>query len=171
MPLLLLKNMKKITHLNSPSKGRMTFEDMLADLKRYMLDDQKRNYNIIVGTDSKQHIRTDIVTAIVIHRVGAGGRYFWSREQKDNFPSLRHRIYTEALKSLEVAEVMTKGIYNILKKEDSLRFNIEIHVDIGENGPTRDMIREVVGMITGNGYEVKIKPFGYGAFVIADRHT
>lgn len=149
----------------------MTFEDMLLDLKQYMLDDQKRNYSIVIGTDSQQHIKTDIVTAIVIHRVGAGGRYFWVREQKDNFSSLRHRIYMEALRSLEMAEVMTKSIYNILKKEDNLRFNIEIHVDIGENGPTRDMIKEVVGMIRGNGYEVKIKPFSYGAFVIADRHT
>jgi len=149
----------------------MTFKDMLVDIKQYMLDDQKRNYNIIIGTDSQQHLKTDIVTAIVIHRVGAGGRYFWFREQKDNLSSLRHRIYLEALKSLEVAEVMTRSIYEILKEEPDCQFNIEIHVDIGENGPTREMIKEVVGMIRGNGYEVKIKPFGYGAFVVADRHT
>jgi predicted RNase H-related nuclease YkuK (DUF458 family) len=33
------------------------------------------------------------------------------------------------------------------------------------------MIKEVVGMIRGSGYEVKMKPFAYGAFVVADRHT
>jgi predicted RNase H-related nuclease YkuK (DUF458 family) len=44
-------------------------------------------------------------------------------------------------------------------------------VDIGEFGETREMIKEVVGMIIGNGYKVKMKPLAYGAFVVADRHT
>lgn len=163
--------MSRLHHVNSPSKGRLTFDQMLNELKAYMLGDQKRNYTIVIGTDSQQHLKTDFVTAIVIHRVGAGGRYFWVREQQANVNSLRQRIYLEALKSLETAEVMTRSIYGLFKQEQNHRFNIEIHVDIGENGKTRDMIKEVVGMIRGNGFEVKTKPLGYGAFVVADRHT
>jgi predicted RNase H-related nuclease YkuK (DUF458 family) len=144
---------------------------MVADLAKYVQGDQKRNYTIVVGTDSQRYARTDFVTAIVVHRVGAGGRYFWVREQKDNIPSLRQRIYLEALKSLEIAQLLTKAVYQAVKDTPEVRFNIEIHVDIGENGKTREMIKEVVGMIRGNGYEVKTKPFGYGAFVVADRHT
>lgn len=149
----------------------MSFKEMLFDLRDYMLEDQKRNYTIVIGTDSQQYLKTDFVVAIVIHRVGAGGRYFWVRDQRENIYSLRQRIYLEALKSLEVAEIMTKSIYKLLENEKDCRFNIEIHVDIGENGKTRDMIKEVVGMIRGNGFEVKTKPLAYGAFVVADRHT
>src|SRR3989344_4446397 len=157
--------MENITYLNSPSRGRLTFSETLQDLKDYMLADQKRNYNIVIGTDSHQNHTTDFVTAIVVHRVGAGGRYFWVRNHETLISSLRQRIYREALRSLEMAEIMTRSIYELLKEEKNCRFNVEIHVDIGENGPTREMIKEVVGMIRGNGYEVKTKPLGYGAFV------
>lgn len=156
----------------SPSKGVMSVFEVAREIHDYLTGDQKRNYTVVIGTDSQTYTKTDFVTAIVVHRVGAGGRYFWTRDQRDNFKSLRERIYMEALKSLEVAELMSGQLYNVLKNEEKFRsLNIEIHVDIGENGPTREMIKEVVGMIRGNGYEVQIKPLSYGAFVVADRHT
>ena len=144
---------------------------MMAELQSYMLEDQRRQYTIVIGTDSHQHVKTDFVTAIVIHRVGAGGRYFWVREQVKNVHSLRERIYSEALRSLEAARTMAEAVYVMFKEEEGYQFNMEIHVDIGERGETREMIKEVVGMIRGSGYEVKTKPMAYGAFVVADRHT
>ena len=33
------------------------------------------------------------------------------------------------------------------------------------------MLNEVVGMIRGSGFKVKIKPEAYGAQSVADRHT
>ena len=162
---------RKIKHVNSPSKGRLTFSEMLDDIRDYMLADKKRTYTIVVGTDSQQNYKTDFVTAFVIHRVGAGGRYFWVREKQENLKSLRQRIYLEALMSLEAVQQLTGSLYKVVKEEDGHNFNIEVHVDVGENGPTKEMIKEVVGMIRGSGYEVKTKPLGYGAFVVADRHT
>lgn len=166
--------MKKKEHIlsevNSPSLGRLTFDEMLTELRAYMAEDTKRSYDIVIGTDSHEHLKTDFVTAIVVHRVGAGGRYFWVREQVANMHTLRERIYSEALRSLEAAEKMSNGLYRLFSKEEQT-FNLEIHVDIGEFGETREMIKEVVGMIIGNGYKVKMKPLAYGAFVVADRHT
>lgn len=157
----------------SPSKGAMNISQIAEDIYGYMQDEPKRNYTVIVGTDSQMYLdRTDFVTAIVARRVGAGGRYFWTRAGEANFKSLRERIYMETLKSLDVAGVFYKQLFEVLKNEEGLmNFNFEIHVDIGENGATRDMIREIVGMVRGNGYEVKTKPLSYGAFVVADRHT
>ncbi len=161
---------------NSPTKGRMSLSDVVKDIHGYMRQDDRRRYAIVIGTDSQVYTRTDFVTAVVVRRVGAGGRYFWARQQHDNFKSLRDRIYMETLKSLELAEVMSAQMHAVLKNDK--RFSsadqkslIEIHVDVGENGETRDMIREVVGMVRGNGYEVKIKPLSYAAFVVADYHT
>jgi len=33
------------------------------------------------------------------------------------------------------------------------------------------MIKEVVGMVTGNGFTAKTKPDSYGASKVADKHT
>jgi len=46
-----------------------------------------------------------------------------------------------------------------------------IHADIGENGATKDMIKEVIGLIKGNGFEPKIKPESFAASVVADRYS
>lgn len=158
---------------NSPSKGVMPIADVIRDVYDYLHESAKHKYQVIVGTDSQVYIdRTDFVTAVVVRRVGAGGRYFWARQEHKNFKTLRERIYTETLKSLSVAEVVYKNLFESLKKENLLdNFNFEIHVDVGENGATREMIKEVVGMVRGNGYEVKTKPMSFGAFVVADRHT
>ena len=69
--------------------------------------------------------------------------------------------------SLEVAEkVLTE-----LKKFPLPEFEFEIHADIGENGPTKAMIQEVVGMIRANNFQVKTKPESYAASNVADRHV
>ena len=47
----------------------------------------------------------------------------------------------------------------------------EIHVDIGEGGPTKDLIEAVTGMIRGYQFIPVIKPYSFGAFSFADRHT
>jgi predicted RNase H-related nuclease YkuK (DUF458 family) len=48
---------------------------------------------------------------------------------------------------------------------------LEIHLDIGPDGETRDLIREIVGMVMGSGFNAKIKPDAYAASSVADRYT
>lgn len=164
--------MPEDSKFNSPSKGAMNISEVIADVYGYMHESDRHNYEVVIGTDSQVYTKTDFITAIVVRRIGAGGRYFWMREQKENFKTLRERIYTETLKSIDVAGIISKKLYEVLSGEEKFKnFNIEIHVDVGEVGPTREMIKEVVGMVRGNGYEVKIKPFSFGAFVVADHHT
>ncbi|GAF87411.1 unnamed protein product, partial [marine sediment metagenome] len=43
--------------------------------------------------------------------------------------------------------------------------------DVGENGQTKDMIKEVTGLIRGTGFEPKIKPEAYVASTVADRYA
>jgi predicted RNase H-related nuclease YkuK (DUF458 family) len=49
--------------------------------------------------------------------------------------------------------------------------DVEVHVDIGQNGDTKELIREVVGWVMGSGFKVKIKPNACGATKVADRYT
>jgi predicted RNase H-related nuclease YkuK (DUF458 family) len=61
---------------------------------------------------------------------------------------------------------------NLTKNKNNLNYQLRyIHADIGEAGATRDMIREVIGLIVGNGFEPKIKPESFAASCVADRYT
>lgn len=155
----------------SPSRGPMSFVEVVADVAGYVAAETGVRHRVVVGTDSQNRDGgVDFVSVVVVHRQGRGGRYFWRRFRSGKkFHQLRDKIYEEALLSLSLAQEFTMALKAQITP--SVAYDFEIHVDVGENGPTRDMIREVVGMIRGNGFAVKIKPEGYGAFVVADKHT
>ncbi len=157
------------SYFNSPSLGKMTFEEVISGLASFVKKEPDRAYKLIVGTDSSGRVshQADFVTAVIIHRVGQGAIYFWQTKAVAAKMSLKDRIYQEAFFSLETAQ----NFLTRLGKENGLISSLEIHVDVGQLGPTRDIIHEVVGMIRGNGFAVKVKPDSYGASKVADRHT
>lgn len=141
-------------------------DEVAQEMVSFMKAEPQNHYSVVIGTDSENHNSTDFVTAIVIHRVGRGARYFWRRFEKNKIMVLRQRIYEEVLASLETAQKFVK----ILQAQSEIDFSFEIHVDIGAIGETKVMIQEVIGMVRGNGFAVKIKPEAYGASSVADRH-
>jgi len=153
---------------NSPTLGELSLNAVIERIRGYMEEMPHYKYRLIIGTDSagKNHAGVDFVTALVVHRIGAGGIYFWKKEFAA-VHSLRERIYKEATLSLEFAQ----RLLDILHSEEFLDYDFEIHVDVGTEGETRDLIAEVVGMIRGSGFNVKTKPDSYGASKVADRHA
>jgi len=154
---------------HSPTYGSVDINKLKKIISEFMAADKKSRYEIIVGTDSQKFNKDsfDFVSALIVHRVGFGGIYFWKRQIIKKKMSLKERIYTEATLSLQTAETFIE----FLKTNGISRYNIQIHVDIGHNGETRAMIAEVVGMIRGSGYQIKIKPESYAASKVADRYT
>lgn len=146
-----------------------TPEEVASAVLSFMRVDLDRKYAITIGTDSELYNKTsaDFVTAIVVHRVGNGARYFWRRIKMNNLHTMRDRILQEVMISLDTA----KMILGQLKKLDTPEFSFEIHVDVGENGESRKMIQELVGMIRANDFEAKTKPASYAASSVADRHV
>jgi len=152
----------------NPHLGKMTFDNVVAFLVEEMTQHRTERYELLIGTDSSTTLdQVDFVSAIVLHKVGKGGRYFWTRRREKLVPSLRQRIWREAWLSFELAQRLIAR----LEAMSVLQFNLEIHVDIGENGRTKELIDEVVGMIIGSGLEVRIKPHAYAASAVADKHT
>ncbi len=152
----------------NPHDGEMTFPEVIRTVVGEMKGHPKDRFEILIGTDSSttpKHL--DLVSAIVLHNIGRGGRYFWTRRRERRSPSLRHQIWREAWLSFELAQRVIERLGAI----SFLQFNLEIHVDIGENGRTKELIDEVVGMIIGNGLAVRIKPHAYAASAVADKHT
>lgn len=156
----------------SPTKGALTIEGVVKEITSYLDEDPDRIYKIVIGTDSQnQSDLSDFVTAVVIHRIGSGGRYFWQKNTKQKMVNLRQRIYEEVNFSLIMAQDLIAHLKSFLSEQSLLSKGLEIHVDIGENGETKEMIKEVVGMVRGNGFNVKTKPEAYGASKVADKHT
>lgn len=149
----------------SPTEGELSFEQTFGSIVKFIEEIPEANYRLIIGSDSKQGKGAIFVTAIIIYREGKGARFYYSKERMNPKPTLRQKIYHETFKSLKVAKRLRE------KMSEQLDLNIEVHLDVGQNGETRELIKEVVGMVVGNGYEVKIKPAAYGASNVADRYT
>jgi len=148
---------------------KLTAAEVVREIVNFMRADTGRYYKITIGTDSElyEKNRADFVTAVVVHRVGNGGRYFWRGTSHDKLHTLRDRIIKEVLISLDIA----KDVLLELDKFPLPKFGFEIHVDVGENGPTKAMIQEVVNMVRANNFEAKTKPESYAASNVADRHV
>lgn len=150
----------------SPTKGRLTLPQMFADLLAYIGEAPENRYKLIVGTDSHTRHQTIFVTAVVIHRLGKGGRYYFNKSQRRAIKSLRQKILYETSVSLSVAAELTQ-----LLQTSGFDLDVEIHIDVGRQGDTKDLIREIVGMVTGSGYHAEIKPNSFGASKVADKYT
>ncbi|MEE8185104.1 MAG: ribonuclease H-like YkuK family protein [Thermodesulfobacteriota bacterium] len=151
----------------SPTYGRLSFDELFISLTRYIEEESDLYYNLIIGSDSFMAEDAVFVTAIVIHRVGHGGRYFYTKMRHRKIESLKQRIFYETSLSLEVAGLLCGR----LAENGYSELPVEIHLDVGNNGATKEIIKEVVGMVTGSGYAAVTKPDSYGAFKVADRHS
>jgi len=151
----------------SPTKGNTSFEGMFQDIVAFIKESPHSSYKLMIGSDS--HIRDEVcfVTAIIVHRVGKVGRYFYTKSKYRKMGSLRQRIFYETALSLNVASQLAER----LAENGQGRLNVEIHLDVGNNGLTRELIKEVVGMVSGSGFDVKTKPDSYGATKVADKHS
>lgn len=191
-----LKNLIKGGTFYSPSKGALNLGQVINELINYKKENPEAKYKIVIGTDSEAKGKgLEFVCVIAVHRITKGGRYFWSRVYDERSLDLRNRIYQEATISLALAGALLEKelelhnmkvdmsqsiveIFRSLEKDSKRGFNkeiifnneLEIHVDIGSNGPTKAMIKEIVGMVRGSGFYVKIKPEAFAAANVADKH-
>ncbi len=151
----------------SPTLGQLSFGEMFRHLVGYMEDEPDQRYHVIIGTDSILADDTNFVTAVIVHKVGHGGRYFYRKFRNRKIASLRQRILFETSLSLEIAHLLTSE----LSRNGYSKLPVEIHLDVGQNGETKKVVREVVGMVSGSGYAAVIKPDAYGATKVADKHS
>lgn len=151
----------------SPTKGLMTLDEMVTDIVDYVRAERTADYRLIIGTDSHTKKGTHMVTAIIIQRFGKGARYFYRHSQHLCMKSLRQKLFYETSLSLDVVHALKDK----LQKSLLVGLRIEIHVDAGFVGATREIIREVVGMVVANGLVARVKPDSFAASAVADRYT
>jgi predicted RNase H-related nuclease YkuK (DUF458 family) len=152
----------------SPTWGMLSIDQMVLHMKNFLEEQPTAQYKIVIGTDSHTtNQATTFVTAVVIHRVGKGARFFFRKQRIKPIFDLRHRIYRETELSLELVDVMNgRGMSDMISQ-----WPLEIHIDIGQQGDTKTLITEIKGWVTAVGYVARIKPDSFGASAVADRFT
>ena len=187
---------ENILFYNETLKRYLGFDEVIDELIRYIKEQPKADYKITIGTDSNASDYAQFVTAVTILRVGNGGRYFWTRSEKIFCPNLHDRIYKETMQSITFTQELKSRLKDKIGEDffwptrnaspasnaESVASagwhsdaggndKISVHIDVGQNGPTKELVEGVVGMVKGYGFEAVIKPYSFGAFVVADRHT
>lgn len=162
----------------SPSKGNLDFQHVIEEIKGYMKEKPAFVYDVVVGCDSPSTDKPFFPIAIVVLRKGAGGRFFLKKMRYPdaelkrfmNVPTnWKQRILQEVYLSCELA----LSLREVLEKElagTNYQFQY-IHADVGEHGKTKEMVKQVTGLIKGSGFEPMIKPYSFAASVVADRYT
>ena len=159
--------------MRSPTWGRLSLCQAINKVMDFVSGDKSKTYRFIIGTDSQVHRerRTVFVSTIIVHRVGYGAICFYESRGEVKKYSLRERMFTEVFLSLDLAT----RFLDELKVKDYSFFqhmgSIEIHVDVGENAATRDLVSAVTGMVKGCGFICRTKPEACGASTVADRLT
>ncbi|PJE69050.1 hypothetical protein COU96_01830 [Candidatus Shapirobacteria bacterium CG10_big_fil_rev_8_21_14_0_10_38_14] len=162
----------------NPTLGNLKINQVIDEIFSYINERPEKFYDIIVGCDSSSGEEPHFPVAVVVLRVGEGGRFFLKKIGYKNrkFYNWKTRVLEEVLLSCELALFLREKVEKKLEHPQGgyPPFNYQfryIHADIGENGATRDMIKEVTGLIRGNGFEPKIKPEAYVASTVADRYS
>ena len=165
-------------HFFNPTRGNLKVEEVIEELTKYISEKPEKFYDVIVGCDSSSGLEPHFPVAVVVLRVGEGGRFFLKKVEyppsfNKRFINWRNRILQEVLLSCELALFLKE---ELKKKVQSLDEDLDyqfiyIHADIGAKGRTKDMIKELTGLIRGNGFEPKIKPEAYIASILADRYS
>lgn len=151
----------------------VTHDEMVKVVADYISADTSQEYEITVGTDSQNHSKTKMVEVIAVHRVGHGGIFFYRVDYVRKIKSLKEKIVEETSRSLENAAGLLDDVQLQLLEDgidiDDLNIHFIIHCDIGHEGKTQALIKEIVSWVHSAGYECQIKPDSYAASGIANK--
>lgn len=166
-------------HFFNPTRGDLLVREVIEEMISYIKAKPEKFYDIIVGCDSSSGDEPHFPVVVAILRVGEGGRFFLKKIKypssvNKKFVNWRTRILEEVLLSCDLALFLREDFKKKIQEinDENLHYQFRyIHADIGENGQTKDMVKELTGLIRSNGFEPKIKPEAYVASVVADRYS
>jgi len=161
---------------NSTQKN-MSLDCVVSNIKSFIAAKPDGKYRLAVGTDSQVRGRyTCFATGIHIHRIGQGA---WCCVNKiiecKRYVILKEKISKETIITYEIVSMLNDQLmdflcdYTVRYKHFDCR--LEAHIDVGTNGETRKLIREMVGYFEGMGIDAKIKPYAFVASSYANRYS
>lgn len=157
----------------SPTMGEVSMAQIAAIIAT-KVQNGHGEFNVMIGTDSQNFDQTKMVMVIALHNVGRGGIFFYEVQKTRRITNVKEKLIHETSLSLQCAAELIAA-FELLKKDTGFDYekavNFCIHVDAGYNGPSCQVIPEVVGWIKACGYNVVVKPDSYAASSIANKYS
>ncbi len=144
------------------------FNDIIKKIKEMSYN---KNHKIFIGTDSFRCGDVYVfTTAICLICKGTKNhcRYFYKKEKINRVNGtgeLSVRLFKETNDSVEIANLIKELVPNV---------SIEIHLDVSgvnANQKTSKWASSLSGIVSGSGFDFKLKPYAIAASSVADRHT
>lgn len=158
--------------LTNVRKEEVKLGDLSVRLVNYINQEPDKEYDIAIGTDSMTYDTTDFVLAVTIHRLHSGGIFFYKKMKHDRIKDLHQKLYAETGVSIDVASILIDDFKELgIDLAESNQIHFHIHMDIGDNGPTKELIQELAGWVNALGYDCEVKPDSYAASCIADKYS
>lgn len=158
----------------SPTYGQVSIEEAAAIIAQKTATADKGEYNLMIGTDSQNFDTTKVVIVIALHHIGHGGFFFYEIQHVRRINNIGQKLLYETQLSLDCAEKLVNA-FEALKENGQFDYEqhlaMTIHVDAGENGPSKQVIPQVVGWITSCGYQAVVKPESFAACSIANKYS
>jgi predicted RNase H-related nuclease YkuK (DUF458 family) len=158
--------MKEGEIMQSITYGKVDFDKMFHIIKNFVSKAPKESYNISVGTDSQNFDLTKVVLVVSVYQVGHGGIFFYEVKRVKKIYDINQKLFYETSISLELAMKLSEKFH-----EENFNYSIGIHVDAGQNGPTKRFIPEITSWVNACGFDCKTKPYSYAASTIANKYS
>jgi predicted RNase H-related nuclease YkuK (DUF458 family) len=160
---------RPVKYVYSCTHGRLTLQEAILKIRDF--SEEEGRYSLFVGTDSQvANGKTLFVTSIVVHRVTKGAIFFINSRLTEKSFTIRDRLIEEAYRSLQMAQRINElGVRLGCSICGDVKC-LTIDADVGENGPSREVIRAIVGMVTAYGYTCRLKPEST-TIKVADKYT
>ena len=158
--------------MTSPTLGEVDIAKVAEIIKERVSNPGE--YNLMIGTDSQNFDKTKVVVVIALHHVGKGGIFFYDISHIHKINNIGQKLIYETQLSLQYAENLIKEFEKIHQEtgfDYTEKINFGIHVDAGKNGPSKQVIPEIVGWIKACGYNVVVKPDSWAACSIANKYS
>ena len=157
--------------MRSITYGEVSMERIVEIIDSYVSKNPYSEYQVIVGTDSQNFDKTKIVLVIAVIEKRKGGIFFYEITNVTKITNIKQKLYTETQMSLDCATQLMDAFEKRFEETgfDYTKVQFSIHVDAGFNGPTKEVIPEIVGWVKSCGYDVHVKPESFVASSIADK--
>ena len=158
--------------MRSQTYGEVSLKEIAEIIKDRTMD-TPGEHNLMIGTDSQNFDKTRMVLVVALHHVGHGGIFFYEIINVPRINNIGQKLIYETNLSLDLATKLVHELEELVNEgyDYNKYINIGIHVDAGENGPSRQSIPEIVGWVKACGYNVITKPDSYAASSIANKYS
>lgn len=160
--------------MRSITYGEVTPKEIANIIMKQVQKHKDSEFNLIFGTDSQNFSDTKIVVVVALQNVGHGGIFFYEITRVRRITNIKQKLMKETQMSLELASIIINELDELFNTEDfdyTEHLSLSIHVDAGKNGPTKQVIPEIVAYINSCGFDAVVKPDSFVAKTIADRYS